>query len=121
MLTAGLAKFYNISVEILNVIEQRQWYEISWNTLYKIRSHGEESLMPILNAMKEQGIEADVRAVVTEKSNEAILKEVAIGKHSILLIPATRVNIVKHVVKGNPMEQILSGSLCDVLVWRPRR
>ena len=121
MLTARLAKFYNIRVEILNVIEQRQWYDLSWETLYKIRSHGEESLMPILNAMKEQGIEADVRAVVVEKSKDAILKEVAIGKHSILLIAASRVNILKHVVEGNPVEQILSGSLCDVLVWRPGR
>ncbi len=121
MLTAGLAKFYNFSVEILNVIEQRQWYEIPWEILHKIRTHGEESLMPILNAIKEQGIEAEVRAVVTEKSKDAILKEVAIGKHSILLIAASRVNILKHVVEGNPMEQILSGSLCDVLIWRPGR
>lgn len=121
MLTAGLAKFYNFSVEILNVIEQRQWYELPWQTLYKMRSHGEESLMPILNAMKEQGIEAEVRAVVAEKSKDAILKEVAIGKHSILLIAAGRVNILKQVVAGNPMEQLLSKSLCDVLIWRPRQ
>ncbi len=120
MLTAGLAKFYNLRVELLNVIEQRQWYEIPWETLHKIRSHGEESLMPILNALKEQGIEAEVRAVVTEKSKDAILKEVAFGRHSILIISASKVNIVKHAVAGNPVEQIVSGSRCDVLVWRPR-
>lgn len=121
MLTAALAKFYHFKVEILNVVEQRHWYELPWDILNKLRSYGEETMVPVANALKEHGIDVDVRAVIAENRIDAILKETAIGRHSLVLIGASRAGILKQVVSGNPLERILSRSMCDVLVWRPKR
>ncbi len=121
MLATALAKFYRFKVEILHIIERPHWYELPWDILYKLRSLGEDTMMPIVEKLKEQGIDADTRVVVAEKVINAILKETAIGKHSLVLMGASRTGILKQVVSGNPIEQMLSRSLCDVLVWRSKR
>jgi nucleotide-binding universal stress UspA family protein len=120
MLASSLAKFYRYRVEILHVVERRHWYNLPWNKLYAMRHHGEENMMPIAEALKEKGIDIEVRAVVAESSINAIPKEAAIGKHSLALLRASRRGIFKKVVSGNPIEQMLSSILCDVLIWKPK-
>ncbi len=121
LLIEGLAKFYNLSVELLKIIEQRRWYNLPWERLYKLRSGGEDSMLPFIKEMKEKGIEADTRAVIAENRTKAIIKEIAIGKHSMVLIKADIINLLKEFVFGNPVDQIISKGLCDVLIWRPAR
>jgi nucleotide-binding universal stress UspA family protein len=120
MLTSNLAKSYSYKVEILHVIEHEGWYNFAWNKLYSMRHHGEENMMPIANALKELGVDVEVRAVVAESSVNAILREAAIGKHSLALMGASQRGIFKQVVYGNPIERMLSSILCDVLIWRPK-
>jgi len=120
MLALSLAKFYSYRVEILHVIERRHWYNLPWDRLYTMRHHGEENMMPIANALKEKGIGVNVRAVIAENSISAIQKEVALGKHSLVLVGASKKGILKQIISGNPIEQMLSSILCDVLVWRPK-
>ncbi len=120
MLTSNLAKSYSYKVEIFHVMEHQRWYNLAWNKLYTMRHHGEENMMPIANALKELGVDVDVRAVVAESSVNAIPKEAAIGKHSLALMRASQRGILKQVVYGNPIEQMLSSILCDVLIWRPK-
>lgn len=120
-LCVSLAKFYNYNVEILHVVERQQWYDLPWVKLYKMRHHAEENMMPVAKKLVEQGIDANVRAVVAKSSSSAILKEAAIGKHSLVLLGASKRGILKQVVSGNPIEEMLSKLLCDVLVWRTKQ
>jgi len=68
MLTSNIAKSYSYKVEIFHVMEHQRWYNLAWNKLYTMRHHGEENMMPIANALKELGVDVDVRAVVAEGS-----------------------------------------------------
>jgi nucleotide-binding universal stress UspA family protein len=85
-----------------------------------MRHHGEENMISIANALKELGVDVEVRAVVAESSVNAIPREAAIGKHSLALMGASQRGILKQVVYGNPIEEMLSSILCDVLIWRPK-
>jgi nucleotide-binding universal stress UspA family protein len=120
-LAGSLAKFYNYNVEILHVVERQRWYNLPLEKLYTMRHHAEENMLPLAKKLVEQGIDVDVRAVVAEKSTSAILKEAAIGKHTMVLLGASHRGILKQVVSGNPIEEMLSKLLCDVLVWRSGR
>jgi nucleotide-binding universal stress UspA family protein len=120
MLTSNLAKSYSYKVELLHVIEHQRWYNLAWNKLYTMRHHGEENMISIANALKELGVDVEVRAVVAESSVNAIPREAAIGKHSLALMGASQRGILKQVVYGNPIEEMLSSILCDVLIWRPK-
>jgi len=119
-LTSCLAKFYEHRVEIFHVVELQRWYTLPWKELYTMRHHGEEEMMPVAKVLREQGIDVDVRAVISESSINAIPKEAAIGRHSLALMRASRRGILKQVVYGNPIERMLSSILCDVLIWRPK-
>ncbi len=120
-LSVSLAKFYNYNVEILHVVERQNWYDLPWVKLRTMRYHAEENMMPVAKRLVEQGINVEVRAVVAESSTNAILKEAAIGKHAVVLLGASQRGILKQVVSGNPIEEMLSKLLCDVLVWRSAR
>lgn len=120
MLTVGIAKFYSFKVEILHVVERRHWYDLPWERLYTMRHHGEENMMPVAKALAVKGVSVEVRAVVAESSAGAVLKEAAIGKHSLVLLRTGQRNVLKQAIAGNPVEQMLSSILCDVLIWRPK-
>lgn len=120
-LTASLAKFYGYSVEVFRVVERPRWYNLPIEKLIELRHRGEEKILPVAKALREMGINADVRAVVAESSISAIPKEAAIGRHSLALMGASQRGILKKVVYGNPIERMLSSILCDVLIWRPRK
>lgn len=119
LLVLCLAKFYKQRVEVMHVVERRHWYNLPWEKLYTMRHHGIENMMPVARALAEKGIDVEVRAVVAESSVNAILREAAIGKHSLVLLRASQRGVLKQIVSGNPIEQILSRVPCDVLIWRP--
>jgi nucleotide-binding universal stress UspA family protein len=119
-LASSLAKFYGYTIEILHVVERQHWYKLPWDKLHELRVHAEENMMPIARALKEKGIKVEVHAVVAGSSMNAILKEAALGRHTLVLMGASRRGLSKQVVSGNPIEQILSSILCDVLIWRPK-
>jgi nucleotide-binding universal stress UspA family protein len=118
-LSGSLAQFYNYKIEILHVVERQRWYDLPWAKLDTIRRHAEENMIPVVKRLIELGVDADVHAVIASSATSAILKEVAIGKHSVVLLGASQRGILKQVVSGNPIEEMLSKLFCDVLVWRP--
>jgi nucleotide-binding universal stress UspA family protein len=119
-LAASLARFFQYSVEIFHVVERQQWYNLPREKLHRMRQHAEQNILPVAKMLKELDIETDVRAVIAQSSVNAILKEAAIEKHSMVLLGASRRGVWKQVVSGNIIEEMLSRLLCDVLIWRPK-
>jgi nucleotide-binding universal stress UspA family protein len=120
VLTSSLATYYHYQVELLHVVERQHWYYLSTEKLQKLRRYGEDNMIPVTKALKEKDIPVEVRAVVASSSTTAILKEAAIGRHALVLVGASRRGVLRQVVAGNPIEELLSHILCDVLVWRPQ-
>lgn len=120
-LASSLAKFYHYRIEILHVIERRNWNDLPWDKLCTMRHHGEENMMSIANALKEKGITSGVRAVIAQNCMNAIQKEVAVGKHDLVLLGASQRNILKQIISGNPIEQAVSSIFCDVVIWKPKQ
>ncbi|MBN1762359.1 MAG: universal stress protein [Methanomicrobia archaeon] len=120
LLTSSLAAYYHYQVELLHVVERQHWYYLPTEKLQKLRRYGEGNMMPVTKALKEKGVPVEMRAVVASSSTTAILKEAAIGRHTLVLVGASRRGVLKQVVAGNPIEELLSHILCDVLVWRPQ-
>lgn len=120
-LAASLARFFNYHVEIFHVVERQQWYNLPREKLHRMRQHAEENMMPVAKKLELLGIETDVRAAIAQSSINVILKEAAIEKHSLVLLGASRRGVLKQVVSGNLIEEMLSRLLCDVLIWRPKQ
>lgn len=120
MLAGGLARFFHYNVEIFHVVERQQWYNLPFEKLHRMRQHAEENLLPVAKGLKELDIETDIKAVIAQSSVNAILKEAAIEKHGLVLLGASRRGVLKQVVSGNFIEEMLSRLLCDVLIWRPK-
>jgi nucleotide-binding universal stress UspA family protein len=120
MLTSSLAKFYSHKVEVFHVIELTHWYDLHQLKIDIIRRRGEEKMTPVADKLKALGVDVELRVVLAENDVNAIPKEVAVGKHAMVLMGASRRNIFKKVVYGNPIERMLSSILCDVLIWRQK-
>ncbi len=121
MLTSSLAKFYSHKVEVFHVIELPHWYDLPQSKIDALRIRGEENMTPVANKLKALGVDVELRVVLAENDMNAIPKEVAIGKHGMVLMEASRRNIFQQVVYGNPIEKMLSAILCDVLIWGQKR
>lgn len=70
------------------------------------------------NALSIFGITASTKVLIGKSAKKEILEEAAKG-YDLLIIGATRAALMKCIVRGNPIEEILRKASCNVVVWHP--
>ena len=79
-------------------------------------SSAEKRLASFMDELNRRGIEAGRKIVLGRNAREEIISEASHHKYDLIIVGATTRNIVKRVVSGNPVEEILRDTPCDVML-----
>ena len=85
----------------------------------RLRSMGRELLQPLAKELSNYDIPADMYVDMAPNYAEAVLKNAAAGHFDLIIIGATNKDIIRQIVQGNPVEEILRKTSCDVIIWHP--
>lgn len=120
-LLTDLARHFKSRIVLFNVREV-PYPTIRWLTVEKgqrLRAEGTHRMEPLAEELRARDIEVDVRVEIDTQARRTLLIEAA-GGYDLMVLGATRRNILKQVVSGNPIEEALRSSPCDIMIWRPR-
>ncbi|MBI5096251.1 MAG: universal stress protein [Nitrospirae bacterium] len=82
----------------------------------RLIASAEKRLTPFMDELNRRGIEAGRKIVLGRNAREEIISEASHHKYDLIIAGATTRNIVKRVVSGNPVEEILRDTPCDVML-----
>lgn len=80
---------------------------------------GRELLKPLAEELSTYDIHAEIRVDMARNYANAVLKNAAAGHFDLIIMGATKKDIIMQIVQGNPVEEILSKTSCDVIIWHP--
>jgi len=85
----------------------------------RLRAEGRKSLKPFVDQLSGYDISAESSVTFAANAVDAVLKKAASRHFDLILLGATKRDIVKQITRGNLIEDILNRTPCDVIVWHP--
>jgi len=85
----------------------------------RLRSMCRKLLQPLANELANYDIPVDIHVDLAPNYAEAVLRNAAAGHFDLIIMGATKRDIIKQIVQGNPVEDILRKTSCDVIIWHP--
>ncbi|MBI5406490.1 MAG: universal stress protein [Nitrospirae bacterium] len=82
----------------------------------RLIASAEKRLAPFMDELNRRGIDAGKKIVLGRNAREEVISEASHHKYDLIIVGATTRNIVKRVVSGNPVEEILRDTPCDVML-----
>ena len=76
----------------------------------------ERKLLSFMKELGSRGINASVKIVSGSKVRDEIISEASHHKYDLIILGTTKRNIINRVVSGNPVEEILRDTPCDVML-----
>lgn len=70
--------------------------------------------------LAELGVNVKSKVKVSTNLPRAILSEAARGRYDLIFMGAYQRDIVKRVIEGNLVEEVLRNTPCDMLIWYPK-
>ena len=82
----------------------------------KLTESGEKKIASFMKELRGRGIHASEKIVTGSKVRDEIISEASHHKYDLIILGTTKRNIIKRVVSGNPVEEILRDTPCDVML-----
>ena len=82
----------------------------------RLIASAEQSLASFMDELSRRGIDAGRKIVIGRNAREEVISEASHHKYDLIIVGATTRNILKRVVSGNPVEEILRDTPCDVML-----
>ncbi len=82
----------------------------------RLIASAEQRLASFVDELNRREIDAGRKIVLGRSAREEIISEASHHKYDLIIVGATTRNIVKRVVSGNPVEEILRDTPCDVML-----
>jgi nucleotide-binding universal stress UspA family protein len=82
---------------------------------------GARQLGPFVEHLHEAGSEPQVRIVIGPLVGEAIMQEAARHRHDLIIMGASQRSLFSKWRRGNPVEDVMRRTPCDLFVCRSRR
>ena len=82
---------------------------------------GTKQVGPFLERLREAGTEPQVRIVSGPLVGEAIMQEAARHRHDLIIMGASQRSLFSTWRRGNPVEDVMRRTPCDLFVCRSRR
>ncbi len=79
-------------------------------------TEGERKISSFMKALRDRGIHASEKIVSGSRVRDEIISEASHHKYDLIILGTTKRNIIKRVVSGNPVEEILRDTPCDVML-----
>jgi len=77
---------------------------------------GEKKISSFMKELSARGMHASEKIVSGSKVRDEIISEASHHKYDLIILGTTKRNILKKVVSGNPVEEILRDTPCDVML-----
>lgn len=102
---------------------------IVFHTLEQVRRRGQavpheagtKQVSPFLERLREAGSEPQVRIVSGPLVGEAIMQEAARHRHDLIIMGSSQRSLFSTWRRGNPVEDVMRRTPCDLFVCRTRR
>ncbi len=82
----------------------------------RLIASAEKKLRSFIDELKGRRIDITEKIVIGRNAREAIISEASHHKYDLIIVGTTMRNIIKRVVSGNPVEEILRDTPCDVML-----
>jgi nucleotide-binding universal stress UspA family protein len=82
---------------------------------------GARQVRTFVDRLREAGTEPQVRIVTGPLVGEAIMQEAARHRHDLIIMGASQRNLFSTWRRGNPVEEVMRRTPCDLFVCRARR
>jgi len=117
-IVSALADRFHSKITVFHVIElpDIQIKRLDAQEKDRTISSAEKRLRPFIDELKRRGIDPAEKIVIGRKAREMIISEASHHKYDLIIIGTTMRNVVKRVVSGNPVEEILRDTPCDVML-----
>jgi nucleotide-binding universal stress UspA family protein len=86
---------------------------------HRIREGERRELKPFIDLLSGYKVPSEISVNFAPKALDSVLKKAASGHFDLVLLGATKQDIVREITRGNPIEEVLKRSPCDVVVWHP--
>ncbi|MBN1134181.1 MAG: universal stress protein [Methanosarcinaceae archaeon] len=88
---------------------------------HRIREEGRRELKPFIDLLSGYKASSEISVKFAPKAMDAVLKKAASGHFDLVLLGATKQEILRQIARGNPIEEFLKRTPCDVIVWYPSK
>jgi nucleotide-binding universal stress UspA family protein len=82
---------------------------------------GTKRVVPFLERLREAGTVPEIRIVSGPLVGEAIMQEAARHRHDLIIMGASQRSLFSTWRRGNPVEDVMRRTPCDLFVCRARR
>jgi nucleotide-binding universal stress UspA family protein len=89
------------------------------NEKLSLRSMGRTLLQPLAKELANYDIPSEMHVDLAPNYAKAVLRNAAAGHFDLIIMGATKRDIIRQIVQGNPVEDILRKTSCDVIIWHP--
>lgn len=117
-IASALAAKFDSRITVFHVIEltDLQIKRLDRGVKERLIAAAEKKLRSFTDELKGRGIDILEKIVIGRNAREEIISEASYHKYDIIIVGTTMRNILKKVVSGNPVEEILRDTPCDVML-----
>lgn len=114
----ALAGQFDSRITVFHVIEltDLQIKRLDRGEKERLIASAEKKLRSFTDELKGRRIDILEKIVIGRNAREEIISEASHHKYDLIIVGTTMRNIIKRVVSGNPVEEILRDTPCDVML-----
>ena len=114
----AFAKVFNSEITVLHVVEMKDssFKIMDRKEMEQLTLSAERHVSSFIEELRKRGVTVSEKIITGNKAREAIIYEASHHKYDLIIAGATTRNIIKRIVAGNPVEEILRDTPCDVML-----
>lgn len=120
-LTSRLARYYKAKVIVLHL--KRSITTLFKKGMIKDTAEGEaeniEEIKYFVDHLKRYKVYPKTRVSYFIKVSRAISMEAAAKRHDLIILGATKRSLISQLIRGNPVEEVLRRTPCDLMILKP--
>ena len=121
-LTSRLARYYKAKVIVLHL--KRSITTLFKKGMIKDAAEGEaeniEETKSFIEHLKRFKVYPKTRVSYFIKASRAISMEAAAKRHDLIILGATKRSLISQLIRGNPVEEVLRRTPCDLMILKPK-
>ena len=114
----ALVDKFDSKITVFHVIERTDSYikGLDKSDKERLTASAEKRVSSFMDELRGRGISVSEKIVLGSKVRDEIISEASHHKYDLIIAGTTMRNIIKRVVSGNPVEEILRDTPCDVML-----
>lgn len=117
-IAGALANVFGSEITVFHVVEIKDSLvkKMDREEMEQLTASAERHVSSFTEELRKRGINVSEKIVTGRSAREKIIYEASHHKYDLIIAGATTRNIIKRIVSGNPVEEILRDTPCDVML-----